>query len=355
MKSLYKEYGIEERHVYRLLIGKGALEELKEVLEKLDVKPGIAIIAKPLSSWAPVLEEQGFKIKIMDDGEENKNLETVLRIIEALRNLKADRWTAVAVVSGGSLGDTVSFAASIYLRGLPLVQVPTTLLAMVDSSIGGKTAVNLRGFKNIIGTFYHPWVVVDDLNFLDTLPNEVYRSGFAEVFKYAFTLDPSLLELLENITTIMSRDEETLIGIISRSVELKLNVVSMDPLERKGIREVLNFGHTIGHAIESGSRFSILHGEAVALGMVCESKISEKVLGFEHANLVKEKLESFGLLKSVEVDKKKFVEAIMNDKKRKGERIRMPLLRDLGKWELVEVPVKTVVEEGKRCLEEGLG
>ena len=352
MRSLYKEYKVVEEYTYRLLIGREALGELREVLDKLGVRPGLAVIAKPLSDWASVLEEQGFKTKIMDDGEENKSLETVLRIIEALRNIKADRWTAVAVVSGGSLGDTVSFAASIYLRGLPLIQVPTTLLAMVDSSIGGKTAVNVKGLKNVIGTFYHPWVVVDDLNFLDTLPDEVYRSGFAEVFKYAFTLDPSLLELLEDISRSMGRDEELLVGIISRSAELKLKVVSMDPLERRGVREVLNFGHTIGHAIESGSKFSILHGEAVALGMVCESKMSEKILGFKQAELVKNKLESFGLLKSVEVDEKKFVEAIMSDKKRKGENIRMPLLRELGKWELVEVPVKTVVEEGKRCLEE---
>ncbi len=355
MRSLYKEYDVKEDHTYRLLIGKGALEELSEVMERVGVKPGLAVVAKPLADWSELLEKQGFKVKIMEDGEENKNLETVLRIIEILRSMKADRWTAVASVSGGSLGDTVSFAASIYLRGLPLIQVPTTLLAMVDSSIGGKTAVNLRGLKNIIGTFYHPWIVVDDLNFLDTLPDEVYRSGFAEVFKYAFTLDPSLLEPLENIALIMSRDEEILINIISRSVELKLNVVSRDPLERKGVREVLNFGHTIGHAIESGSKFSILHGEAVALGMVCESKISEKILGFDKVEFVKSKLESFGLLKNVEVDEKKFIEAIMSDKKRKGDKIRMPLLKELGVWELVEVPVKTVVEEGKRCLEEELG
>ena len=359
---------IVEKHNYHVVIGRNVITEIPSLLGD-NVYPHLALIGKNIANsnkWISEELSRTFEsVWIIEDGESSKDLDTVLLIIEKLWKLRASRWSAIACVAGGSLGDTAAFAASIYLRGIPFVNIPTTLLAMIDSSIGGKTAVNYKGIKNIIGSFYHPSLVVDDIRFLDTLPKRVYLSSLAESLKYGFTLDRDFLQfLLNNKDSILSRSEDdVLINLISRSVELKLDVVGLDPRERSGIREVLNYGHTVGHVIESASRYKLFHGEAVALGMIVETELSEKLGCNGCSDVVKEAIESYGILKSPEVKSsvpnlafEEYRELLYRDKKRVGNKIRWPMLTSIGSWKLVtldfDIFAKSTYEIYKSVLKE---
>jgi len=349
---------ISDTYPYRVVVGRKVLTLVRELLP--DVKPCLAVVGKGIAENAPwVLEELGeaFKdIVVIDDGEKAKELDTALHIVEALWRTGADRWCALGVASGGSLGDTAAFAASVYMRGIPLVMYPTTLLSMIDSALGGKTAVNWRGYKNVLGTFYHPSLVISDLRFLDTLPERVFRASLAEALKYGFTLDANFLSfLLLNKDDIFTKNDVALRYLVLRSSEIKLNVVKQDPRERKGIREVLNFGHTVGHALESASNFHLLHGEAVALGMLVEAFFAERK-GFcrECGKAVKDALDSYGLTttRPPVLEKEEYHNYILRDKKRRGDRIRLPVLTGVGSWKLVFYPVKEFVDTTYEILEE---
>lgn len=202
--------------------------------------------------------------------EKNKSWESVRRIINFLIEEKCNRKSKVFAIGGGITGDVTAFSASIYMRGIPLIQVPTTLLSMVDSSVGGKTGINFNNVKNLIGTFYQPQQVIIDINFLKTLKEIEFINGLAETIKMAFMFDKNLIEkLIDNREDILRRENNCLFDIIKKSVELKSYVVEIDEKENHE-RKLLNFGHTIGHAIEVDTDFSIKHGFAVALGMFYE-------------------------------------------------------------------------------------
>jgi len=211
-------------------------------------------------------------------GEKSKNLAEAARLYDALYDLAADRKTAVVAVGGGVVGDLAGFAAATYNRGLPLVMVPTTLLAMVDSSVGGKTGVNHPKGKNLIGAFHQPAGVWIDTAFLDTLPEREFASGLAEVVKYGVILDAAFFEYLEAGTNaIRERDAAAIRHIVERSCRLKADVVEKDEREETGLRAVLNYGHTFAHAFETvGGYNGWLHGEAVAAGMMCASRLAER-------------------------------------------------------------------------------
>ncbi len=206
---------------------------------------------------------------LVEDGERYKNLNTVARVIDALVKAKADRATVLVAVGGGVIGDTMGFAAATYLRGIPVVHVPTTLLAQVDSAIGGKTGVNHPLGKNLIGSFHAPSLVVADPSVLDTLPRREFRAGLYEVIKYGVISDPSLLDRMHgSITAIFNRDPEAVTPLVSASCRIKAQVVSADERE-SGLRRILNFGHTIGHALEAITKYKqFRHGEAVGYGML---------------------------------------------------------------------------------------
>ncbi len=349
MRSSYDLYEttINEEISYKVVVGKNIL---KKALVENGYDNGIAVVGSGIASSNPwVVDELNQtlrKVIIMDDGESAKKLETALSIVEALWMAGADRWTPLVVVSGGSLGDTAAFAASLYMRGIPLVQVPTTLLAMVDSSIGGKTAVNWKGYKNIVGSFYHPSLIIDDLRFIETLPRRVFVSSLAEVLKYSITLSSDFFEWLKrNVEVVLQRNEDALRFVVLNSSKIKLSVVAQDPRERKGIREVLNYGHTVGHAIESLSGYKLYHGEAVALGMIVEAVYAkeERLMNEDTLNKIKSIINSYGILKYVPSfelpTEEEYVNAILRDKKRRGNLIRLPVVRDLGLWELMEIPI----------------
>jgi 3-dehydroquinate synthase len=215
---------------------------------------------------------------VVPAGEESKSLAQAARLYDALYDLAADRLTAVVAVGGGVVGDLAGFAAATYNRGLPLLMVPTTLLSMVDSSVGGKVGINHPKGKNLIGAFHQPAGVWIDSAYLDTLPEREFLSGLAEVVKYGVILDAAFFEHLEsNAASIRRRDPSVLGTVITRCCRLKADVVEKDEREETGLRAALNYGHTFAHAFETvGGYGGWLHGEAVAAGMVCASRLAEK-------------------------------------------------------------------------------
>ncbi len=235
--------------------------------------PTVKLYGKPLIES---LKAAGFLVMSIEipDGEQFKNLDWANAIYTALLTNGFDRKSALVAFGGGVIGDLTGFAAATFMRGVPFVQVPTTLLAMVDSSVGGKTGVNHPMGKNMIGAFYQPRKVLMDLAVLKTLPREEFLSGIAEVIKYGVIRDAVLFEYLEkNRGHILNLETEALTHVIRRSCEIKAEVVSQDEREG-GLRAILNFGHTVGHAIETAENYTMRHGEAVAIGMVYASRLA---------------------------------------------------------------------------------
>ena len=294
------------------------------------------------SGFAPVLIT-------IPAGEKSKRLAVVEKCFDQLAAHRLERKSFIVALGGGVVGDLAGFVAATYLRGIPFVQVPTTLLAQVDSSVGGKTGVNLAAGKNLVGAFYQPRLVLCDLDTLKTLPKREYVSGLAEVIKYGVIYDAVLFAQLErNLPKLLQRDEATLRSVIARCCEIKADVVGQDETE-SGLRAILNFGHTIGHAIENSSGYGkFLHGEAIAIGQVAAAKLSQKILGlpsgdagrieqlFVHAGLpVKLKLDS--------VRRKKLLAAMKLDKKTSGGEVKFVLAKKIGRVEFgCQVAAETV-------------
>lgn len=218
------------------------------------------------------------EIEVLPAGEKSKSLDVVTKVYDRLIEMNADRRTVIVAVGGGVVGDAAGFIAATYTRGLPFVQIPTTLLSAVDSSVGGKTGVNHPQAKNMIGAFYQPIGVLIDTAALQTLPDREYRAGLAEVIKYGVILDEEFFVYLErNIEAINARQPEAVRHIVAKSCRLKADVVERDEYEATGLRAVLNYGHTFGHAFEALCGYGqLLHGEAVAIGMVYASRLAER-------------------------------------------------------------------------------
>ena len=256
---------------------------------------------------------------LVEDGERYKNLNTVARILDALVKAQADRSTVLIAIGGGVIGDMVGFSAATYLRGIPIVHVPTTLLAQVDSAIGGKTGVNHPLGKNLIGSFHAPSLVVADPVVLETLPRREFRAGLYEVIKYGVIADPTLLDRIrESTTAIFDRDGAAIAPLVSASCRIKAAVVSADERE-SGVRRILNFGHTIGHALESVTKYKqFRHGEAVGYGMLAALSIGVE-RGVTPASLYEEVeslITQLGPLPSVAgISAKEVYAAISRDKK----------------------------------------
>jgi 3-dehydroquinate synthase len=292
----------------------------------------------------PALAAHGIepRLHIVPAGEPSKSIEQAERLWEALAAMKADRHAAVVAVGGGVIGDLAGFAAATYARGLPLVMVPTTLLAMVDSAVGGKVGINLPQAKNIVGAFHQPAAVWIDTASLATLPVREFRCGLAEVVKYGVILDADFFADLErDVEPILAHDPATLGALIARCCALKAQVVSQDEREESGLRAVLNFGHTIGHAVESvagyGGRY--LHGEAVSIGMVLESTLAERLgwIGPDVTDRISALLQRFGLPTVLDgTEPAMLLEAMTRDKKNQHGAIRFVLPTRLGSVTLTD-------------------
>ncbi|HYT54516.1 MAG TPA: 3-dehydroquinate synthase [Verrucomicrobiae bacterium] len=262
---------------YPIHVGAGLLERAGELLQQAGVRGKVAVVTNPtvaqlyLDPIHEALTNAEFEVTpiLVPDGEEHKNLKSLVSIYDRLIGERFERKSCVLALGGGVVGDVAGFAAATYLRGVSYVQVPTTLLAQVDSSVGGKTGINHESGKNLIGAFYQPKLVLIDVAVLRTLPHRELVAGLAEVIKYGIIQDPALFELLEQrMEKLLGSDRELLSQVIAVSCAIKARVVEADERE-DDYRAVLNFGHTIGHALETVTGYrQVLHGEAVAVGMV---------------------------------------------------------------------------------------
>lgn len=284
------------------------------------------------------LESAGIPAHIftLPSGEISKSIDIVSRAYQWLADLKAERGHVIVGFGGGLAGDVAGFIASTYGRGMPFIQIPTTLLSMVDASIGGKTAINLEEGKNLVGTFYQPMAVISDIDSLMTLPARELNSGWAEAIKHSLILDDNLFRIFENKFDSLSKLEtEISLDVIKRSISIKADVVSQDVRETKGIRSILNYGHTVGHAIESVTGYdSFLHGEAVSIGMMAAAHLSNKMGLLDDDSLLRHEsvLKSFGLpvaCHGLSVDK--IMSRIQVDKKTSGGDVKWVLLESIGK------------------------
>jgi 3-dehydroquinate synthase len=271
---------------------------------------------------------------LVPDGEQHKDWSTLNEIHTRLLELGADRSTTLIAFGGGVVGDVAGFAAATYQRGIPLVQVPTTLLAQVDSSVGGKTAINHPLGKNMIGAFYQPRAVISDTATLQTLPMREYIAGIAEVIKYGAIRDPGLFEWLEaHMDRLLARETEAVAHAVSESCRIKAGIVAADERE-SGVRALLNFGHTFGHAIEAATGYGTwLHGEAVAAGMVLAAALSERVTGLPavQAQRIRALIGRAGLERRpppIEIDR--WLDLMSRDKKTADRKMRFVLLSALG-------------------------
>ena len=288
-------------------------------------------------------------------GEKSKRLAMVEKCHDQLAAHRLERKSFIVALGGGVVGDLAGFAAATYLRGIPLVQAPTSLLAQVDSSVGGKTGVNLKAGKNLVGAFYQPRLVLCDLNTLATLPKREFVSGLAEVIKYGIIYDEILFAQLErNLPALLRRDGKTLAGVVARCCEIKADVVGQDETE-SGLRAILNFGHTIGHAIENSSGYGkFLHGEAISIGQVAAARLSRAVLGLSPNDVerIQNVLGQAGLPVRMKLDsarRQKLLRAMKLDKKVSGGEIKFVLAQKIGKvvWSqnVPESAVQAVLDE----------
>jgi len=286
---------------------------------------------------------------VIEDGEQAKGWATLDRVIDALLAARLGRDGLIVALGGGVVGDLAGFAAAVYQRGVAFLQVPTTLLAQVDSSVGGKTAINHARGKNLIGAFHQPSAVISDVATLDTLPDRELRAGLAEVIKHGAALDAPLFDWLErNVEKLLTRDRGALVYAVRRSCELKAAVVSQDEREA-GMRALLNFGHTFGHAIETATGFGPwLHGEAVAAGMVMAAQLSSRagMLAARDAQRIEALVARAGLpTRAPKLAPERWRELIALDKKSAGGRVRFVLLEGVGRAKLEAGVDERLVDE----------
>ena len=327
---------------YPLWVGWQLIDEVGERIRRI-MDPGVAYIITDEGVYRQArraqnsLEMSGIAahLFVMPSGEQSKTLATAQHIYTWLAGLKAERGHLVLAVGGGVVGDLAGFVAATYLRGLPFAQVPTSLLAMMDAAIGGKTAVDLPQGKNLVGAFYQPKFVLADVSVLQTLPERELRSGWAEAIKHGLIMDDELLSTFESQTVeIQALEPEIATDVIRRSMAIKANVVSQDERETLGIRVLLNYGHTIGHGIEAATGYGqYLHGEAVSIGMMGAARIGNGMGLMSDGEVERQRsvLAAYGLpLSAPGVDPGSVLEAMRSDKKVAGGAIRWVLLDGIG-------------------------
>ena len=333
---------------YEIHIEEGLLcrvaEECKAVLssEKILLLTDSHVYPLYGETVSRALSDAGYAVSeyVIPAGEASKSVEQYLAVIDRLAADGFSRSDAIVALGGGVVGDLAGFCAETYLRGIPFVQIPTTLLACVDSSVGGKTAVNLSAGKNLLGAFYQPRLVLCDPLVLKTLEPSVYADGMAEVIKYGMIRDPELFEALENRAWTDTQ-------IIARCVSIKSEIVAEDEFDN-GVRLLLNYGHTIGHAVEKCSKFAVSHGSAVAIGMMVMAKAEPN--GEALAERLEAVLKTYGLPTRCEYAADDLYAVALSDKKRRNQTLHVITVPSLGNGRIVSIPV----EELHTYLQKGL-
>jgi 3-dehydroquinate synthase len=354
--------GIKNRS-YNVSIGYGILDRAGRLLVQLGLSTRLVVISSPGilslhgSRLLKSLHRAKFSVDVVQtpEGERFKTLSTVQSLCRELAKIRVDRKTALVALGGGVIGDIVGFVAASYLRGLPYVQVPTTLLAQIDSSIGGKTGVNLPEGKNLIGAFYQPRAVIIDPLVLLTLPHREFRSGMFEALKYGVIRKASLFDLVDRHHSHFPRERKTALQtMITECVRLKADIVARD--EREGqLRMILNFGHTTGHALEAATHYRLLtHGEAIGHGMIMATQLARRLgtIGDFEASRIEEVTRKISPLPSIhKLTWKGILSPMLADKKFVGQRLKFVLPRKIGQVEIQETTQEAVEQTVRSYLQ----
>lgn len=342
---------------YDIRIGAGNLADIGSIL--ITTQPlshAILITDEHVTQYATTVAESladsGVNVDLLtiESGETSKTAACAATLWEELLSVGADRKSLVVAVGGGVVGDLAGFIAATFARGLPFVQIPTTLLAQVDSSVGGKTGINLSSAKNMVGAFWQPQLVLIDTDVLGSLPERDYVSGLAEVIKYGMIQDEAFFAYLEDhVFELKQRDRETLCHVVSRCCQLKADVVEADERETSGRRAILNYGHTFAHALEAASGYGeLMHGEAVSIGMVCAARLAESMdrIDSEVASRQHALLQAVGLPVAVpRLNVDHLIDLMMHDKKVEYGQLRFVLPDRIGHVELVDGVAEGLVRD----------
>jgi len=337
-----KRITVNLNKTYDILLGENLFSKIPKLIEPFCNNKKILVVTDSNverlygEKLVEELNKNGYKTFLFSflAGEESKNNNTLFEILDFAFDSGLTRNDVFLSFGGGVVGDITGLSASLYMRGVTLIQVPTTLLSAVDSSIGGKTAVNMKSGKNIIGTFSQPSLVICDTNIIKNLPEDIFAEGLGEVVKYGVIKDKSILDVVKNGETKKNIDE-----IIEKCLNIKKGIVELDEFDNLGIRNMLNAGHTIGHAIEVESNFKIAHGEAVALGLVVESKIANKlgICGNTTMSEIEKAANTVIDVNKYEVKPEIIATLCLNDKKNKDSRIVFLLPKKIGELEEVSL------------------
>jgi len=309
------------------------ISHLKEIV---DPKNSVILTDENVFNYHPK-RFKGWNTIVLKPGEEFKVQATADTVIEQLIEMEAGRKTTLIGIGGGVITDITGYVASVYMRGIPFGFIPTTILAMVDASIGGKNGIDIGVYKNMVGTIRQPKFILHDLIFLNTLPQNEWENGFAEIIKHACIKDAAMFRDLEaNSIKTYRKGKKSVCDLIRRNVLLKTRVVKLDEFE-KGERRLLNFGHTLGHSLEN--MYELSHGQAISIGMTYASVISEKITSFKEANRVAKLLQQYDLPTFSEFDRKKVFNVLKMDKKREKNEINYVLLDKIGKGIVKSIPL----------------
>ena len=338
-----KTVSVTASRPYDILIGHGLLSDIGQLVKSVGNASRICIVSDT-NVWPIYGEDVAARLSaaglnccsfVFPAGEEYKNSATYLELLNCLAQAQLTRSDLILALGGGVVGDLAGFAAATYLRGIRYIQIPTTLLAAVDSSVGGKTAIDLPAGKNLAGCFWQPSLVIFDTDCLNTLPDEVFRDGCAEVIKYAVLFDPELFAHLQQQDLQFDRE-----WVIERCVQWKRDVVSRDEFDT-GERMLLNFGHTLGHAVESLSRYTISHGKAVSIGMalICRASVSAGICDVDAAHQILTLLKQFSLPCSATYAPEELFAAACSDKKRSAGTLNLIIPHSIGRCSIRPTPI----------------
>ena len=346
----YKTIHVEASRNYDIIIGRGVLDEIGNLIRPIVGNCRLAILTDSNvdelygEKISTLLDAAGYAADkfVIPAGEESKCADNLLEFLNFLADCKLTRSDAVIAFGGGVVGDMAGLSAALYLRGVKYIQIPTTLLAAVDSSVGGKTAIDIPAGKNLVGAFYQPSLVCCDTALMDTLSEDIYRDGCAEVIKYGIILDKELFEKLKQQP--FNREE-----VVARCVEIKRDVVQKDEFDN-GIRGLLNFGHTFGHAIEKMSNFTVSHGSAVAKGMIIAAHMGVLCGLADVTQEIINILQQYAFDLSCKYSADELYDAILSDKKRRGGNITVVLPEAIGNCKLVTLTVEELYTKLKEIL-----
>lgn len=352
---------------YQVLIAPGLLgragREVRRLLPARSSRVFVVTSPNVREHWGDALEKSlqkarvPFQVVEMNDGEPAKHMQTVEQLAEQMVDARADRQCLILAFGGGVVGDCAGFLAAVFMRGIPVVQIPTTFLAQVDASIGGKTGVNLRGGKNLVGAFHQPKAVLIDPEVLKTLDDREFRAGLFESLKCGVIADGALFEFMEHHSRkILARDRKSLQRVIVDSVRVKAGVVAADEKE-SDLRRILNFGHTVGHALESATRYSqLLHGEAVGWGMIAAASIARDagLCSRETAERIEAAVQLYGPLPKIGTEPDQVLSRLSADKKTVGGAVHFVMPTKIGKAKISNgIPASVVRTAVERILAQG--